>query len=78
MDTVQATFRNGRLELMQPVDWPEGTRANVIPLTATPSAAEGDPLGAWPSDYFENTAGALVGEEFERPAQGIPTERDAW
>lgn len=25
--------------------------------------------GAWPAGYFEQTAGALVGEQFERPEQ---------
>lgn len=25
----------------------------------------------WPEGYFENTAGALANEEFERPPQGL-------
>jgi hypothetical protein len=72
MHAVQATFRNGRLELMQPVDWPDGTRAEVIPLPATTptSLPEADPLTTWPLNYFEHTAGALAGEMFERPPQG--------
>jgi hypothetical protein len=34
METVTATFRNGRVELSQPVDWPEGTQVRVTPLGA--------------------------------------------
>jgi hypothetical protein len=31
----------------------------------------------WPDGYFEQTAGALAGEEFERPPQGeLPTRED--
>lgn len=32
----------------------------------------------WPPGYFERTAGALVGEEFERPPQGELPIRDEW
>jgi len=32
METVTATFRNGRVELSRPVDWPEGTQVQVMPL----------------------------------------------
>jgi hypothetical protein len=32
MESVTATFRNGRLELAEPVDWPDGTRVRVTPL----------------------------------------------
>jgi hypothetical protein len=72
MHAVQATFRNGRLELMQPVDWPDGTRAEVIPLPATTptSRLETDRIATWPPNYFEHTAGSLAGEVFERPPQG--------
>lgn len=34
--------------------------------------------GGWPAGYFARTAGALAGEEFERPQQGVPPEREAW
>ena len=33
MQSATATFRNGRLELMSEVDWPDGTRVEVTPLT---------------------------------------------
>ena len=30
----------------------------------------------WPPGYFERTAGALVGEDFDRPTQGELPKRD--
>ena len=32
----------------------------------------------WPVGYFDQTAGALAGEEFHRPEQGEVPQRDAW
>jgi hypothetical protein len=32
----------------------------------------------WPPGYFERTAGALVGEEYERPLQGDLPIREDW
>jgi hypothetical protein len=32
----------------------------------------------WPIGYFEQTAGVLAGEEFERPPQGELPNRDVW
>ena len=32
----------------------------------------------WPPGYFESTAGALIGEEFDRPPQGQLPKRDEW
>lgn len=32
----------------------------------------------WPDGYFEQTAGALAGEPFERPEQGCAEQREAW
>ena len=80
MHAVQVTFRNGQLELMQPVDWPDGTRAEVIPLTPTIPAATGASveLLSWPPGYFEQTAGALAGEVFERSPQGDLPVREVW
>lgn len=72
MHPIQATYRDGQLELLQPVDWPNGTRAEVIPLS-TPSSGS-----AWPKNYFNDTAGALAGEDFERPSQGDLPTRETW
>jgi hypothetical protein len=35
MESMTATFRNGRLELAESVDWPEGTLVQVTPLGKT-------------------------------------------
>lgn len=32
MKTVHAIYRNGKLELTEPVDWPEETRVEVSPV----------------------------------------------
>jgi len=32
MGSVTATFRNGRIELAEPVDWPDGTQVEVTPV----------------------------------------------
>ncbi len=32
MGSVTATFHNGRIDLAEPVDWPEGTLVTVTPL----------------------------------------------
>ena len=77
MHAVQATFRDGRLELMQPVDWPDGTRAEVIPLPQT-AGSSADANAIWPPGYFDQTAGSLAGEEFERPPQGEFPQRENW
>ncbi len=36
MDSVPATFRNGRVELAAPVDWPDGTQVEVTPVVTAP------------------------------------------
>lgn len=35
MKTMTATLRNGRIELAEPVNWPEGTRVQVTPFADT-------------------------------------------
>ena len=37
-----------------------------------------DASSGWPTDYFQQTAGALAGEEFARPPQGELPVRDDW
>ena len=79
MDAVQATFRNGQLELSKPVDWPDGTRADVIPIVPVSGSSEiGAHPTAWPEGYFEQTSGALAQEKLERPDQGQLPSRDEW
>ena len=80
MQPVQATFSNGRLELLESVDWPDGTRAEVIPLLKTTTSDEkgSEPSQAWPADYFETTAGAFADEPLERAPQGDFPNREDW
>ncbi len=37
-----------------------------------------DSASRWPDGYFEQTAGALASEQFERPPQGELPVRDDW
>ena len=32
----------------------------------------------WPDGYFEQTAGVLADERFDRPQQGVSPTREAW
>ena len=38
----------------------------------------GPPPKNWPEAYFDQTAGALAGEPFERPDQGTVPIREVW
>jgi len=75
--TISAVFADGVFRPLEPVDWPEGTRAEVIPIAESAPAGSASPA-TWPADYFQQTAGALSGEDFERPPQGELPRREAW
>jgi hypothetical protein len=78
--TIPAVFESGVFRPLAPVDWPDGTRAEVIPVvpaTAPPSGTAGG-SATWPPDYFDQTSGALAGEDFERPPQGDLPQRQEW
>lgn len=45
-------------------------RAEQLPVSST--------CDDWPPSYFERTAGALAGEDFERPPQGDLPKRNEW
>lgn len=36
LGSVTAVFRNGRIELAEAVDWPDGTRVEVTPVGSVP------------------------------------------
>ena len=78
--TIPAVFDSGVFRPLEPVDLAEGTRAEVTPLPQLiPSSREAAVgIAAWPSGYFEQTAGALAGENFERPSQGNLPQREVW
>jgi hypothetical protein len=77
--TISAVYDSGVFRPLQPVHLAEGTRAEVIPLDRpAPDSADVAGLATWPIGYFEQTAGALSDEEFERPPQGNLPQRDSW
>lgn len=79
-DTILAVFDDGVFRPLEPVDCPDGTRVEVIvlPQAAPPSTDARGPSTTWPTGYFEQTSGALAGEDFERPPQGDLPPREAW
>jgi hypothetical protein len=74
MDSIPAIYDSGVFRPLTPVDLAEGTRATVTPIV--PGAMEAP--AAWPPQYFDQTAGTLEGEDFERPPQGELPQRDHW
>lgn len=72
MDRTIATIIDGRIVVSHPLEWPDGTCVEVTPIAAPTNGA------AWPAGYFDQTAGALAGEDFDRPEQGKLQNRDRW
>ncbi len=75
----RGTVRNGVVVLPPDVHLPDGQDVTVQPVGDTQKQkAETKRSRGWPDGYFEQTAGALAGEEFERPPQGELPSRDNW
>ena len=78
--SIRAVYDSGVFRPLEPVDLAEGSQAVVFPIIqpapASREAANG--LAEWPSNFFEQTAGALAGEHFERPSQGDLPQRESW
>jgi predicted DNA-binding antitoxin AbrB/MazE fold protein len=72
-DLIPAVFDSGVFRPLQPVHLAQGTPADIL---LHPQTAPASP--AWPQDYFEQTAGALIDEQFERPSQGNQSQRESW
>ncbi len=55
MQSVTATFRNGRVELTAPVDWPNGTPVEVRPLPpgGTDTCEVSPPMTQWPEEFLD-------------------------
>ena len=51
---------------------------DALQLAANKVDENGQDKNSWPPQYFENTAGALAGERFERPPQGQAETRESW
>jgi hypothetical protein len=68
--SITAIVERNIIKLPNGIHVPDGTRVRLE--IATSGASQ------WPADYFERTAGALVGEPLEQPAQGDTPAREAW
>jgi hypothetical protein len=54
MNTIRAVFRIGRVELDEPIDWPEGTELEVsLRHTATNTSA--DNMDNWKAEETQET-----------------------
>ena len=69
--TIHAVFENGVFRPVESVDLPEKSEVEFEPRLIAKN--EG-----WPVGYFQQTAGAFAGENFERPGQGALPDRDRW
>jgi hypothetical protein len=75
---IPAVYHAGVFHPLEPVDWPEGTRAQVTPVSGSAAPPDTGPQKKWPDGYFERTSGALAGERFERPPQPPFPQREDW
>jgi hypothetical protein len=64
---IPAIFDSGVFRLLEAVELAQGTLAEIIPLIPESSTSPSGLSASWPPGYFEQTAGALAAEEFERP-----------
>jgi hypothetical protein len=80
MQSATATFRNGRVELKESVDWPDGTEVEVTPLSTADARRPKviPPMTQWPVGYFDRLREQWGEEPFERPPQGELEVREDW
>ena len=80
MQSATATIRNGRVELMEPVDWPDGTQVEVTPLNVLGRRRNElkPPMTQWPDGFFDRLREQWGEEPFERPPQGQFEVREDW
>jgi predicted DNA-binding antitoxin AbrB/MazE fold protein len=69
-DSIPAVFDSGVFRPLRPVDLAQGTPADIV---LHPQSSP-----TWPQGYFDQTAGALTNEHFERPSQGNQSQRESW
>ena len=69
--TIQAAFENGVFRPVEVVDLPEHAKVEFEPRLVANKEK-------WPEGYFQQTAGAFEGENFERPSQGAIPNRGQW
>ena len=83
MQSVMATFHDGRLELSGPVDWPDGITVQVTPFEKIDAPALNTPasrsaMTQWPVGFFDGIRADWGDEPFERPPQGEFELREDW
>lgn len=80
MQSATATFRNGRVELTESVDWPDGTQVEVTPLGASDSRRRDVPplMTRWPDGFFDGLRAQWGEAPFDRPPQGEFEVREDW
>jgi hypothetical protein len=79
MQRVIATIRDGRVELSESVDWPDGIKVEVTPLATLDHLHEvTPPMTQWPERFFDRLREQWGDEPFERPAQGEFEVREDW
>lgn len=67
-----------RLKQFDPATAERVERLVLDALALAGEPAKSSASSQWPDGYFEETAGALAGERFERPEQGGLPTREAW
>ena len=77
MQRVTATVRDGRVELMEPVNWPDGTSVEVMRLI-DPVGQACQPMPRWPDGFFDQLRAEWGNQPFERPSQGESELREDW
>ncbi len=80
MQSVTATFRNGRVELTESVDWPDGTQVEVTPLGTLDRRRREvkAPMTQWPDGFFDRLREQWGEEPFDRPPRGEFEVREDW
>lgn len=67
-----------RLAQLDPVVAAQVERLVRDALALADGSASVPASDGWPAGYFARTAGALTGEDFQRPQQELPPQREAW
>ena len=79
MQAVTGVVRNGRLDLNEPINLPNGTSVEitVLPKRVAPATSEAAGQTSY-RDFILSIAGSFGDEPFERPDQGVSEIREDW
>ncbi len=78
MHRITATIRAGQIELTEAINWPDGTRVEVRPLTPSAPPNTEVPLTSWPEGFFDRLRQKWGDQQFDRPEQGEFESREDW